>query len=117
MQQVDQWARWLLGRRDGDDPDVLARRLPYFEEMRDRVLDAAEIEPGDTVLDLGTGNGIIAFGALDRVGADGKVIFSDVSEDLLAECRRLAEETKAIARCDFVRASAEALNPIADGSV
>lgn len=85
--------------------------------MRDRVLDAADIEPGDTLLDLGTGNGIIAFGAVDRVGPDGRVIFSDVSEDLLAECRRLAEATNVLTCCDFVRASAEALDPIADGSV
>lgn len=72
MQHVDRWARWVLGRRDGDDQDVLARRLPYFAEMRDRALDAADIEPGETVLDLGTGDGIIAFGALDRVGQRGR---------------------------------------------
>jgi arsenite methyltransferase len=43
------------------------------------------------VLDVGCGDGLIAFGALDRVGEEGQVIFSDISQDLLDHCRSLAE--------------------------
>lgn len=68
-------------------------------------------------MDLGTGNGLIAFGALDRVGASGRVIFSDVSQDLLTECRRIAEEAGVTARCEFIGASADHLEPVADGTV
>jgi arsenite methyltransferase len=39
------------------------------------------------VLDVGAGDGLIAFGAAERVGLNGTVIFSDVSEDLLAHSR------------------------------
>jgi hypothetical protein len=32
------------------------------------VLDKAHLAPGETLLDVGTGDGLIAFGALDRLG-------------------------------------------------
>jgi arsenite methyltransferase len=57
---------------------------------RDRILDQAGLAAGDTLLDVGCGDGLIGFGALDR-GA-GLVIFSDISQDLLDQCRRLAGE-------------------------
>jgi len=61
--------------------------LERLAPVRDRVLDNARIEPGDTVLDVGCGDGLIGLGALDR-GAH--VIFSDVSQALLDDCRAIA---------------------------
>jgi arsenite methyltransferase len=78
------------------------------------VLDRAEVQPGETLLDVGCGDGLIAFGALERVGADGHVIFSDISQDLLDVSRGLAGDD---ARCEFFLASADELTPIADESV
>jgi len=80
------------------------------------VLENAEIREGDVVLDVGTGDGLIGFGALEFVGGSGRVIFSDVSEDLLDECRRIADELAAADRCEFLRASADDL-PLPDASV
>jgi arsenite methyltransferase len=62
---------------------VLERLAP----VRDRVLDGARIAPGDVVLDVGCGDGLIGLGALDR-GA--RVIFSDISPELLDDCRAIA---------------------------
>lgn len=84
--------------------------------MRGRVLDNGEVRPGDLVLDVGCGDGWIAFAGLDRVGPGGRVVFADVSQDLVDHCRTLAEELGVLARCDFVRASADEL-PLADASV
>jgi SAM-dependent methyltransferase len=78
------------------------------------VLKRAAIREGDTVLDVGAGDGLIGFGALEQVGADGRVIFSDVSNDLLDECRRQAGGDP---RCSFVQAAADDLAGIADRSV
>jgi len=64
--------------------------LEQLRVTRDRVLDQAGLAAGETLLDVGCGDGLIGFGALDR-GA-GLVIFSDISQDLLAQCRRLAGE-------------------------
>jgi arsenite methyltransferase len=85
--------------------------------FRDGVLDRAAIEAGDTVLDVGTGAGLIGFGALDRAGPTGRVVFTDVSTDLLDECRRRAEADGALDRCRFVQAAADDLRDIADASV
>jgi arsenite methyltransferase len=115
--KLDRWAQWMLSDRCGGDPEVLARVLPQLYQVRDRVLDNAAIELGAVVLDLGAGTGLIGFGAIDRVGEGGKVIFSDVSDDLLSECRRIAKEAGVTDRCDFVRASADRLEPIPDESV
>jgi ubiquinone/menaquinone biosynthesis C-methylase UbiE len=69
------------------------------------------------VTDVGTGDGLIAIGALDRLGPSGRVIFSDISADLLEHCRAAATEAGELSRCDFVAASADNLTGIADGSV
>ncbi|MFI7280175.1 class I SAM-dependent methyltransferase [Micromonospora chersina] len=82
--------------------------------FRDGVLEEAGLAAGDVVLDVGWGTGLIGFGALDRLGPDGRVIFSDVSLDVLDECRRTASGD---GRCSFVVASANDLAGIAEASV
>jgi arsenite methyltransferase len=113
----DKWADWLLERRHGGDREALEATMRFLAPVRDRVLDNAALSEGDTVLDVGCGDGLVAFGALDRVGESGHVIFSDVSEDLLGHCRRLAREAGVLDRCEFVQARAEDLGPVEDGSV
>jgi arsenite methyltransferase len=51
------------------------------------VLDAAQITEGETVLDVGAGTGLLALGAVDRVGRQGDVIALDISVDALEELR------------------------------
>ena len=114
---LDEWAAWLLHRRDGDDPEQRQKGLELLLPLRQRVLDNARIVPGEIVLDVGAGDGLIAFGALDRVGVEGRVIVSDVSDDLLSHSRSRATELGVEGRMSFVRAAAEDLSPIADASV
>jgi arsenite methyltransferase len=78
--------------------------LEQLAPIRDRVLDGARIEPGETVLDLGCGDGLIGFGALER-GAD--VIFTDVSDALVERCREIATDLGVLDRCRFLVASAD----------
>lgn len=113
----DRWAQWLLERRFGGDPKRTESTMRFLAPVRERVLDNAQLREGDVVLDAGAGDGLIAFGALERVGESGRVIFSDVSQDLLDHSRALAEELGVADRCEFVLASAEDLAPIADASV
>ena len=111
----DRWAEWLAERRFGGDSAVRSEMLARLGEVRDRVLDRADLREGEIVLDVGCGEGLIGFGALDR-GA-GAVVFSDVSTDLLDFCREAAEELGVLDRCRFVEASADDLGEIEDASV
>lgn len=111
----DRWAEWLAERRFGGDPEVREEMLAKLAETRDGVLCRAELREGETLLDVGCGEGLIGFGALER-GA-GSVIFSDVSTDLLDFCREAATELGVLERCRFVEASADELASIEDESV
>ncbi len=113
----DRWAEWLLERRFGGDPEQREKFLGGLVPWRDRVLENAGLGEGDTLLDVGAGDGLIAFGALDLVGASGRVVFSDVSQDLLDHCRSLAGELGVLDRCEFVLAPADDLSAVEDGSV
>lgn len=114
----DRWSRWLLHGREGGDQALRQRFLAeVLLPVRDQVLDRARLGPGEVALDVGTGDGLIAFGALDRVGPTGHVIFSDVSRGLLERCRALALELGLADRCSFVECAADKLEGIADRSV
>ena len=114
----DRWARWLLDGRHGGDRALRERMLrESLYPWRDEVLDRARLRPGETLLDVGTGDGLVAFGALGRLGPAGHVIFSDVSADLLGHCRAAAAAEGLLGRCGFVQASADSLGAIADASV
>jgi arsenite methyltransferase len=111
----DRWAQWLLERRQGSaDEEAYRRTLETLRPVRERVLDNAELGERDVLLDVGAGDGLIAFGALDRLGPEGRVIFSDVSQDLLDVCRARVDGD---ARAEFAFAGAEDLAPIGDESV
>jgi arsenite methyltransferase len=90
--------------------------LESLYPWRDEILDRARLKPGETLLDVGAGDGLVAFGAVDRLGPSGRVIFSDISQDLLDHCREAAAAEGVLGRCAFARAPADSLGPIADAS-
>ena len=114
---MDRWARWLLHERFGGDEAALERTLARLEPIRGRVLDGAELDADDVLLDVGTGDGLIGFAALERLGPQGRIVFSDVSTDLLQVCEQLAGQAGVLDRCAFIASAAEHLEGIADRSV
>src|ERR1700678_583470 len=116
--RFDRWHRWLLNTRFGGDAEARQRLLTErLYPVRDKVLDKAQVQPGETLLDVGAGDGLIAFGALERLGPLGRVIFSDISQDLLDHCRQAAQEEGVLDRCSFVLAPADHLSSVSAGSV
>ncbi|MGA8329155.1 MAG: methyltransferase domain-containing protein [Mycobacterium sp.] len=115
--QHDQWAAWLLERRHGGDPELRRRQLEGLAPVRDKVIANAQVAAGQTVIDVGCGDGLIAFAAAEAVGPGGRVIFSDISADLLERCRELAAQRGLVDRCEFVRAPASDLSGIGDEAV
>jgi arsenite methyltransferase len=110
----DQWAAWLGARRHGGDAELLRRHLEVLAPIRDQVVANAALAAGHRVLDVGCGDGLIAFAAAEAVGPTGRVIFSDVSADLLNRCRETATQRGLLDRCQFVQAPASDLSPIPD---
>ena len=117
MSGDDQWSRWILQTRFGGDADAVASGLRGLTATRDKVLANAHLQPGEVLLDVGAGDGLIAFGALQRLGASGRVILSDISRPLLDHAQRYAEQQGISDQCSFVAAAAEHLAGIADQAV
>jgi len=78
-------------------------------------LSFANLRPGETVVDLGSGAGIDCFIAADAVGANGQVIGVDMTPDMLFKARELAKE-KVVKNVDFRLGEIEHL-PIGDNTV
>jgi ubiquinone/menaquinone biosynthesis C-methylase UbiE len=110
------WSQWLLKRRFGGDPQRMQEMLDCLHPIRDKVLGHVKLGEGETLLDVGCGDGLIAFGALEKFPTC-RVIFSDISDDLLQHARALAQEMNVLDRCQFVHASADDLSTFADGSI
>ncbi len=54
----------------------------------------AKLQPGETVLDLGSGGGLDCFLAARQVGETGRAIGVDMTPDMLAKARSNAERLK-----------------------
>jgi arsenite methyltransferase len=114
--QQDIWIQWLLKGRFGGDPERMKKMLDWLYPVRDRVLSHINLEDEEILLDVGCGDGLIAFGALEKFETC-RVIFSDISEDLLNHVRGLTQEMNLQNRCQFVHASADDLSMLGDESV
>jgi SAM-dependent methyltransferase len=63
-----------------------------FQQWASRVANAAGIQPGQRVLDVACGTGVLAHTLADRVGPNGSVVGIDLNEGMLAVARRKAPE-------------------------
>lgn len=75
----------------------------------------ASLQPGETVLDLGSGGGFDCFLAAKAVGGNGQVIGVDMTAEMITKSRRNAEKS-GFGNVDFRLGELENL-PVADGIV
>jgi demethylmenaquinone methyltransferase / 2-methoxy-6-polyprenyl-1,4-benzoquinol methylase len=95
--------------------DLLSAALSFGQDPRWRraMVDAVAASPGDRVLDVATGTGMVAAELARRWGC--RVVGVDQSEEMLAGARaRLARDPWLASRIELVRGEAERL-PAADG--
>jgi ubiquinone/menaquinone biosynthesis C-methylase UbiE len=62
--------------------------LRFFPIVAERLVDLARIRAGENVLDAGTGTGVAAFVAAEKVGPSGRVIGVDIGEEILNQASK-----------------------------
>ena len=115
--EADVWSEWLLHRRQADDPAYSRIVQATVESYADRVLDGAQLAGGMTLVDVGAGEGLVAFRAIDRIGPSLRVILTDLSGPMLRYAESAALQRNVRAQCTFLECTAEKLEGIADASV
>jgi len=117
LPDYDKWSRWLLETRFGGDEKIAELGLRMLTQLRDTLLEKASLMGGQVLLDVGAGDGFIAFGAVEKLGPRGRVILADISRSLLDRAREAADKMGVTDRCEFIEASAENLSAIATESI
>lgn len=87
--------------------DQLTARLSA--PLVDRMVSLADLAPGERILDIGTGTGIVALQAAPRLSPGGRVLGVDLSEGMLAAAAAKAAQAGLNSRIEFCRMDAESL--------
>ena len=125
---VKTWTEWLKNSRFSYmSEDQKQQTLLWLSQVRDKVLDRANLKQGDILIDIGTGNGLLAFGAYERLKdtgmssalqtgkagssglhsrSAGKVIASDAFKDCVEECYKIAKTCGIENEMDFIQTDA-----------
>ena len=82
-------------------------KLRFVRLTAARLVERAALQPGEQVLDAGTGTGHAALGAAAAVGPGGHVTGVDISAAMLAHAHRKAQEA-GLAHVDFREGDAQA---------
>ncbi|QGZ65675.1 class I SAM-dependent methyltransferase [Paraburkholderia acidisoli] len=106
---ADLWADWLMSDRFSNDAEVERSLRAALNADIDRLLDAAALRAGMTLLDAGCGEGAVALRAIERIGSELDVLMVDVSPRLITRAIQRAEEAGVQAQCAWIRSSLPAL--------
>jgi len=116
-ESVKTWSEWLNNTRFSySSEEENQQTILELLEIRDKILDRTNLKSGDVLLDIGTGTGLLAFGAYERLKGSGKVIASDAFIDCLDECCKIAHYYGIENEITFLQADATDIK-IPDASV
>src|ERR1700722_11576473 len=99
--ESDVWSDWLLHRRHGDDAAYNCVVKAVVAGYADRVLDGAQLAAGMTMVDVGAGEGLMAFRAIERIGPSLQVTLTDVSAPMLRYAESAARQGNVRSQCTY----------------
>jgi arsenite methyltransferase len=114
---ADVWSQWLLHGRDAGDPQLRETVRVLVGGYVDRLLDRAHPAPGETLADIGSGAGLVAWRAIERAGPTLRVWITDVSAPMLEHAEARAVELGVRGQCTFLRCAADRLEGLGESSV
>jgi ubiquinone/menaquinone biosynthesis C-methylase UbiE len=79
-----------------------------LEPAQTALLEMADLRPGERVLDVACGTGLVTLRAANPVAPAGDVLGTDISDDMIETAQNLAQ-SQGIANCTFQRMDAEDL--------
>lgn len=99
------------------------KAAPYYDAgwrdslapAQQALLEMAAAQPGETVLDLACGTGLVTFPLAEQVGPNGTIIATDLSDAMVAKIQS-ATTTRGLSQISAFRANAEDLGAIDDAS-
>lgn len=78
----------------------------FYRAIANRLVEFANLQNGQKILDVATGTGIVALNAAEKVGREGKVIGVDISAGMLSNAKRKLAQTN-LQNVEFIEADAE----------
>ena len=111
------WTQWLLETRFASmTPEMRQQTLNWLQIVRDNILVRANIKPNQTIIDIGTGTGLLAFKVLEDLKGTGEIIFSDKFQDCLDNCENILKQNDVKSGYRLIQCPAENI-PHEDNSI
>ena len=100
----ENWSTWLKKTRFSYmDENQIQQTLNWLTNIKNIVLDMADLKENQKVADFGCGSGLLGFGVLERFEDKIELIFSDKFQDCLDECKNILNNSKIKSNVKFLK--------------
>ena len=80
-----------------------------LQPAQDKLLQMAQLQPGEIIIDIACGTGLVSFAAAEKVGTNGLVLATDISDKMVEKSIATAKERN-LTNMKFQRMDAENLD-------